>query len=90
MIPNDFDSAFEQVIELVNDFTKDLANCNRPEYNESQLRKDYIDKFFIALGWDVNHEQQRNIYAQEVRVEKTIKNIAARTKFADYRSEDVV
>ena len=84
MIPNDFDKAFGQVTELVNHFNKDLANCTRPDYNESQVRKDYIDKFFIALGWDVNHEHQRNTYAQEVRVEKTIKNIAARTKFADY------
>lgn len=27
MIPNDFDTAFARVIELVNDFNKDLANC---------------------------------------------------------------
>ncbi len=83
MIPNNFDTAFEQVIGLVNDFNKDLANCNRSDYNESQVRKDYIDKFFIALGWDVNHEQQRNIYAQEVRVEPTV-NVAERVKKADY------
>ena len=83
MIPNDFDTAFEQVIDLVNDFNKDLANCTRADYNESQVRKDYIDKFFIALGWDVNHEQQRNIYAQEVRVEPSV-NVAERVKKADY------
>ena len=61
MIPNNFDTAHEVVTELVNDFRKDLANCLRPDYNESQVRKDYIDKFFIALGWDVDHEKQHRL-----------------------------
>ncbi len=32
---------------------------------------DFIDKFLIALGWDVNHDLQTNPYAQEVKVERT-------------------
>jgi len=30
---------------------------------------DFVDKFFVALGWDVNHNIQTNPYEQEVHVE---------------------
>jgi hypothetical protein len=32
--------------------------------------KDFIDKFWIALGWDVNHDTQTNPYEQDVKVER--------------------
>lgn len=83
MIPNNFDDAHAVVIDLVNRFNADLANCLRSDYNESALRNDYLNKFFIALGWDVNHEQQRNVYAQEVKVEQSV-TVAERVKKADY------
>ena len=40
-------------------------------YQEAEVRTDFIDKFFIALGWDVNHDRQRDPYRQEVKIEKT-------------------
>lgn len=83
MIPKDFDTAHAAVIDLVNAFNSDLVNYLRPEYNESAVRMDFVDKFFVALGWDVNHEHQRNVYAQEVKVEKVV-NVAERVKKADY------
>jgi len=39
------------------------------------VRKDFIDKLWIALGWDVNHDEQKNSYEQEVKVEQ-FKSIA--------------
>ena len=29
-------------------------------YSEAEARQDFIDDFFIALGWDVSHKQQTN------------------------------
>ena len=72
MIPKDFDTAHAAVVQLVETFSNDFTHYKRPEYGESQVRKDFIDKFFIALGWDVNHEEQRNPYAQEVKVEPSV------------------
>jgi adenine-specific DNA-methyltransferase len=40
-------------------------------YQEMEARTDFIDKFFIALGWDVNHDRQRDPYRQEVKIEKS-------------------
>ncbi len=41
-----------------------------PAYQEQEARRDFIDKFWLALGWDVNHETQKNPFEQEVKVER--------------------
>ena len=66
-----FEIAFEIICELIKDFKENENHFLCADYNESQTRKDFIDKFFIALGWDVNHTTQRNPYKQEVKVERT-------------------
>src|SRR5581483_6446261 len=43
---------------------------------------DFIDKFWIALGWDVNHETQKNPFEQEVKVER--KEHGSSQRRADY------
>ena len=67
-----FETAFESVQKLAQDFEANKAYYLSSEYRESQARKDFIDKFFIALGWDVNHETQKNPYKQEVKVERAV------------------
>lgn len=68
---DNFDLAFKTVCELVKDFNANENFYLSAKYNETQVRKDFIDKFFEALGWDVNHKQQRNPYKQEVKVEES-------------------
>jgi adenine-specific DNA-methyltransferase len=72
-MPN-FENAFNTVCELVKDFKENENIYLSPKYNESQARKDFIDKFFIALGWDVNHTVQKNPNKQEVVIEQTLDN----------------
>lgn len=80
-----FDKAFDEVNKLVLTFSSNLAHYMSSSYDEATARKDFIDKFFIALGWDVNHETQTNPYEQEVKIERSQKqqNDSAR-KRADY------
>ena len=75
--------AFETVRELVRTFDANKHAYLGPDYPEAQARKDFIDKFFIALGWDVNHDIQKNPYEQEVKVEPTVA-IGATQRHADY------
>jgi hypothetical protein len=42
------------------------------DYREAQARNDFIDKFFMALVWDVNHDVQKNPYDQKVKAEPPI------------------
>ena len=78
-----FDTAFNAVADLVNDFKENEKIYLSTNYSEADVRNDFINKFFIALGWDVRHDQQKNPYEQEVRVEKPVQ-VAKAQKRADY------
>lgn len=78
-----FESSHRLICELVKDFKINNANYMSPSYQEAEVRRDFIDKFFEALGWDVYHKQQKNPYEQEVKVEKGV-SIGRAQKRADY------
>lgn len=83
MIPQTFNEAFDRVKDLVSTFKKNEREFLSPSYSEVDVRKDFIDKFWIALGWDVNHDLQRNPYERQVKVENNV-NVGGRVKKADY------
>ena len=78
-----FEEAHRAVKNLVKDFEKSESYFLSKDYSEAQVRKDFIDKFFTALGWDVNHNYDKNPYKQEVKIEKPVE-VAAAQKRADY------
>lgn len=83
MTQTSFEQAHERVGALVADFRRHEAHYLSAKYSEQDVRKDFIDKFWIALGWDVNHEAQKNPNEQEVKVERTV-GVEGRVKRADY------
>lgn len=89
-MPTDFNFAHEQVVTLVKTFADSHDKYMAADYNESAARKNFIDKFFIALGWDVKHDTQTNPCEQEVKVERSVtttsneKGVGPRVKKADY------
>jgi len=68
---------------LVATFERNLAIYKSPRYNETQLRHEFIDPFFIALGWDVNNTQGIAPAYKDVIHEDSIK-IGSATKAPDY------
>ena len=82
-MPTKFDEAFAKVQKLVAIFESSKSHYLSGDYQEADVRKDFIDKFFTALGWDVNHDEQTNPYAQEVHVERNVNEGSAK-KRADY------
>jgi hypothetical protein len=79
-----FDSAFEQVKTLVEHFSANEKMYLAAEYSEARVRTDFIDKFFTALGWDVNHNEQLNPYEQEVIIERSVNVEGRQQKRSDY------
>jgi len=77
-----FDTAFARVKALVADFRANEKFYLSPAYQEQEARRDFIDKFWLALGWDVNHETQKNPFEQEVKVERREHGFSQRR--ADY------
>ncbi len=78
-----FEKAFEAVQQLAADFQACESDYLSPVYQEAEARRDFIDKFLIALGWDVNHDHQKNPYQQEVKVERSV-NTTGSQRRADY------
>jgi len=80
-----FQQAFDRVQSLVDAFSRNRVTLRAPSYQEAEVRKDFIDPFFSALGWDVGHEFQKNPYEQEVRVERRVLGADSRiSRRADY------
>jgi hypothetical protein len=46
-----------EVRTLFDTFHGQIESYKSPSYNETQLRRDFLDKFIKILGWDVNNEK---------------------------------
>ena len=79
----DFETAYTLVQKLAAEFAANEKHYLSSHYQEGEARLDFIDKFWAALGWDVNHLHQTNPYAQEVKVERGVAMSEGR-KRADY------
>jgi hypothetical protein len=49
------------IAELVEKFSNGYDSYKRPDYNEAQVRIEFIDKFFGALGWNVSDSQEVSV-----------------------------
>lgn len=80
-----FEKAYLLVKELVEKFESGKSHYMSPTYSEAEARQDFIDEFFIALGWDVRHNKQHDPYKQEVKIERSQKQHKENArKRADY------
>lgn len=43
------------LLDLVARFREQLPDYKRGQYNETQLRRDFLDPLFRLLGWDVDN-----------------------------------
>jgi hypothetical protein len=77
------DIAFTIISDLVTRFDEQLASYKKAEYNETQVRRDFIDPFFRALGWDVDNSQGYAEAYREVIHEDRVK-VSGATKAPDY------
>ena len=77
------EEAFNKISELVERFDDQKEFYKKSDYNETLTRKDYIDPFFEALGWDMNNKLGAWEAYREVIHEDRLK-IAEQTKAPDY------
>ncbi len=67
------DSAIQKVTELVERFNEQKDFYRQADYNETKTRRDFIDPFFKALGWDVDNQMGFAESYREVLHEESIK-----------------
>lgn len=76
------ESARSAVRALAEQFASSEAHYISGAYQEAEARKDFIDKMFKALGWDVDHDRQPDPYRQEVKIEKSDGRHSGRADYA--------
>jgi len=54
MVRKSFEQAFKKVAGLTKRFAANEAAYLSPKYQEARVRQDFLDTFFVALGWDVH------------------------------------
>ena len=77
-----FEKAWLAAQALTNKFSQGLSHYLSNEYQEAEVRQDFINKFFKAIGWDVDHDIQHDPYRREVRIEKPVKKSKGRADYA--------
>ena len=73
----------QQVLTLVETFARNRETYTSSSYNETQLRREFLDPLFAALGWDVNNTSGYAEAYKDVIHEDSIK-IGSATKAPDY------
>ena len=73
----------DAITNLVTRFIENRDSYSAPTYNETQLRREFLDPFFEALGWDISNKQGYAEAYKEVIHEDAVK-IGTATKAPDY------
>ena len=72
-----------EIVALVERFEANLASYRGGAYNETLLRRDFLDPMFKALGWDMDNTQGYAEAFRDVVHEDAIK-VGGSTKAPDY------
>ena len=73
----------DSIRQLVAKFEENRAAYRSGKYNEARLRQEFLDKFFIALGWDVYNDKCVAPEYADVIVEDSL-DIEGSAKAPDY------
>ena len=76
-------SAKDKISSLVTRFEDQYDSYKHSDYNETLTRRDFIDPFFKALGWDMDNEAGYAEAYREVIHEDKVK-VSGATKAPDY------
>lgn len=72
-----------EIIELIEKFERNEQAYKNPSYKEEQLKQEFINPFFKALGWDIDNTEGKAPQYRDVIFEDRIK-ISGGTRAPDY------
>jgi len=77
----DIDLLHDQINELIFKFEKDKTHYCAKGYPESQVRIDFLNPLFAALGWDMENKSQKPPHARDVIVEVSSEHTSKRPDY---------
>ena len=66
------DEMTQKMAERVRQYAMRIKEYTRPAYNETEVRVEFVNPFFKALGWDVDNEAGLPQHTREVTHEATV------------------
>ena len=72
-----------KLLELIQRFDQNVESYRNQAYNETQVRREFIDPFFETLGWDITNKAGYAEAYKDVIHEDAIK-MGGVTKAPDY------
>lgn len=72
------------IIERIETFARNLDSYLNPDYKEAQVRQEFIDPLFAALGWDVRNDQGYAEAYKDVVHEDSLRIAGVGIKAPDY------
>ncbi len=73
----------EKILELVDRFESDIDKYKSLSYNEEDIKIDFINPLFEALGWDVGNKTNKAPDLREVKFEDSVE-VLGRIKNPDF------
>lgn len=62
----------KRLAELIKSYQNKLSQYKKAEYNETEVRNDYVNPLFEILGWDVNNKKNLSQHLREVKHEASV------------------
>lgn len=62
----------DRLVKLVESYLEYFEQYNRPNYNETEVRNDFVNPFFEILGWDVQNKKNLPQHLREVKHEASV------------------
>lgn len=72
------------ILERVETFGRNLDSYLDSDYKETELRREFLDPFFRALGWDIDNQAGHAEAYKDVVHEETLKNSGVAATAPDY------
>ena len=84
------EQALEKIRELVSRFEEQLPTLKNAKYKEHNLRMEYLNPFWEALGWDIHNTKGQTQSYKEVEQEDTLKieNLRGAPDYCFRKSKD--
>lgn len=62
----------DRLLKLIESYQKHFKQYNRSDYNETEVRNDFVNPFFEILGWDVQNKKNLPQHLREVKHEASV------------------
>lgn len=91
MIQTSKENAYTIIAGLVERFTEQHTSYLKADYNETLTRRDFIDPFFKALGWDVdNSEGYAESYREIIKFETKINSLQSIINYCEKKINPIM